>query len=143
MKSHQYDPKELLCALFEIEERLEEAIVKYCPESELSVETDLEQAMHHFLNRHDVKGNEVGFLSTQMAMQHLRSEVEKAKGIVVDTNSLRAWKDFKQFQEERYPQRNHKQVNGPYYTTEKFRYLILGAAIIGVITTCYFFIFTN
>lgn len=91
-----YDPKELLNVLINIESELEMAMNKHCPDSRFSIDVDPDKALESFLNRQDVKGNEVGFLSTQIALLHLRREVEKTKGVVVDTNNLRAWEDFHQ-----------------------------------------------
>lgn len=145
MNKDIYNPKELLSTLVKMENQLDQAMDKYCPHSKLSFDVDIDKALGNFLSRQDVKGNEVGFLSTQIALQHLRREVEKAKGIVVDTNGLRAWEDFLKF---KYDQEALKSI-GEKNKTSKFcigtelNYVMIGITVICVVITCYFFLFTN
>lgn len=143
MNNDIYNPKKLLGSLLEMEQQLEQAMDKYCPHSKLSFDVDLDKALGLFLSRQDVKGNEVGFLSTQIALQHLRREIEKVKGIVTDTNGLRAWEDFLKFKQDQEALKSITEKN----KTSKFsigtalNYVMLGITVICVITTCYFFLF--
>ncbi|TYP87829.1 hypothetical protein BC792_13324 [Sphingobacterium allocomposti] len=94
MHSGSYDPKDLLSTLMEVERRLETTIEKHCPDKQLSLSEDLDKALEDFLQLKEVKDNEIGYLSSQLALLHLRKEVEKAINVVVESNNLRAYHDF-------------------------------------------------
>lgn len=141
-----YDPKELLNTLVEIENQLEQAMDNYCPNSKLSFDVDPDKALKSFLDRQDVKGNEVGFLSTQIALQHLRHEVVKTKEVVIDTNSLRAWEGFLKWEHARDDQKIREEKNKESKLPiaiigTKLNYLMLGIMVVCIMMTCYFFLF--
>src|SRR5690606_25628739 len=101
-----------------------------------------DKALESFLNRQDVKGNEVGFLSTQIALLHLRREVEKTRGVVVETNNLRAWEDF--LKREGY-QKNQKEVEEKKVARlsvgTRLNYVMLVITLASIMMTGYFFLF--
>lgn len=137
-----YDPKELLNVLINIESELEMAMNKHCPDSRFSIDVDPDKALESFLNRQDVKGNEVGFLSTQIALLHLRREVEKTKGVVVDTNNLRAWEDFHQRDNDKGNQKKleEKAIAGLSIGTG-LNYVMLAITLASIMIMGYFFLF--
>lgn len=94
MRDNTYDPKKLLDVLIDVEGQLGRALENYCPHTSFTADINLDQLLEDFLHRQDVKGNEVGFLSTQIALLGLLHEIEKTKGVLVETNNLRAWEDF-------------------------------------------------
>lgn len=137
-----YDSKELLKVLMNIESELEMAMNKYCPDSHFSVDVDPDIALENFLNRQDVMGNEVVFLSTQMALMHLRREIEKTKGVVVDTNNLRAWEDFIQRDNDQRNQRTvEKRAIAGAWIGKELNYVMLIITLASLLVPAYFFLF--
>ncbi|GEM62322.1 hypothetical protein D3C87_1394260 [compost metagenome] len=95
MNSVSYDPQELLITLMEFEKKLTSSIAKNCPDRDMALCDDLDKALDDFLQLQGVRNNEVGYLSSQLALLHLRREIQKTMEIVVTTNNLRAFQDFK------------------------------------------------
>ncbi|ERJ57418.1 hypothetical protein [Sphingobacterium paucimobilis] len=94
MNSVSYNPKEILSTLTELEGRLKCSIDKHCPDRGLILSDDLDKALEQFLELKSETGDEVAYLSSQLALLHLQREVEKTIGVVVDSNNLRACHDF-------------------------------------------------
>lgn len=94
MNSVSYDPQELLIALMEIDKKLKLTMAKHCPDQNISIDDDLDKVWDDFFELQGVRNNEIGYVSTQLAILHLRREVEKTMEVVVQTNSLRAIRDF-------------------------------------------------
>lgn len=143
MNMDVYNPKELLSILVEIESKLKLAVEKHCPHSDLSITIDFDKTLENFFDRHDIRGNEVGFISTQIALQHLRREIEKAREIVVDTNDLRAWNDYtNRGNEVQTVQLLDNQNKGVSFFFEKgFSYIMLAITLSCIIMMCYVFFF--
>lgn len=95
MDSLSYDPKELLITLMEMKEKLKSTIAKHCPDHDMSICDDLDKALEDFFQLQHVGNNEIGYLSSQLALLHLFREVERTMEVVVNTNNLRAYYDFK------------------------------------------------
>lgn len=94
MNLQTYDPKTLLTQLITIEKNLSVAIESHFSEPELTVSEDLDKAFSTFFQSKELEGNEVGYLSTQLALLHLKREVEKTIDVLVESNQLRAYYDF-------------------------------------------------
>ncbi|MBD1426575.1 hypothetical protein [Sphingobacterium arenae] len=142
MATSVYDPKELLDTLLKIEYELQEAMEKYCHDSRFSIDVDVEKTLEAFLSRQGVKGNEVGFLSTQIALLHLRREVEKSRDVVVDTNDLRAWEEYTRYSDHEENRGEIKQRNGTDTALgTKLNYVMLVITLTSVMLTGYFFLF--
>lgn len=92
-----YEPKELLVALIELEKRLATAVGKYCPNNELLLSEDLDKALEDFLQLREVADNEVGYLSSQLALLHLGREIERTIDVVIESNNLRAYHDYNEY----------------------------------------------
>ncbi|MCW8313886.1 hypothetical protein ABTW24_08880 [Sphingobacterium thalpophilum] len=99
MSSHIYDPKALLLTLIDTEKHLTLEIEKHFSSEGISIAEDIDLAFENFFQSHDLKGNEVGYLSSQLALYQLKREVKKAIEVVVDSNQLRAYYDFIRFRE--------------------------------------------
>lgn len=94
MSSNLYDPRKLLEEFINIEEALHETIANHCPDSQLSVTDDLDEALEVFLSNYNIKGEEVPFLSSQYALLHLQQKVAKTRKVLVEVNNLRAYEDY-------------------------------------------------
>ncbi len=94
MNSVSYNPKEILSTLNELESRLKCSIQKHCPDRALAFSDDLDKALEEFLQLKNGTDDEVAYLSSQLALLHLHRELEKAIGVIVDSNNLRAFQDF-------------------------------------------------
>ncbi|WP_333624368.1 hypothetical protein [Sphingobacterium siyangense] len=92
-----YEPKELLVALIELEKRLATALGKYCPNNDLLLSEDLDKALEDFLQLREVADNEIGYLSSQLALIHLEREIERTIEVVIDSNNLRAYYDYNEY----------------------------------------------
>ncbi|MFD2598258.1 hypothetical protein ACFSQ3_04775 [Sphingobacterium corticis] len=89
-----YDSRKVFYALDKIERDLDQLIATQCPDAPLILEEGLDVAMNRFLSRYNFEGNEVSLLTTQYALMRLRSELTKAKDVVVEINDLQALQDF-------------------------------------------------
>ena len=145
MNMDVYNPKELLSILAEIETKLKLALEKHCPHSELTFNADFDEKLESFFERHDVKGNEVGFISTQIALLHLRREIEKARGVVVDTNDLRAWNDYinSDYQIQTVELLDRKGKEAGFFFDKGFSYVMLAITLSCIIMMCYVFFFIS
>lgn len=94
MEKRFYDPKLLLLALREIEETLKTTIDRNCPNPGINIAHDLDKAMDDFLQFYGGEGQDVGLISSQLALLHIQREVERAILVVIDSNNLRAFNDF-------------------------------------------------
>ncbi|MGE8427070.1 MAG: hypothetical protein ACN6O7_04315 [Sphingobacterium sp.] len=94
MRSTVYDPKALLLTLIDTEKHLNLEIEKHFSNEGFSIADDLDQAFADFFGSRDLKGNEVGYLSSQLTLLQLKREVRKAIDVVVDSNQLRAYYDY-------------------------------------------------
>ncbi|MFD2905728.1 hypothetical protein [Sphingobacterium anhuiense] len=135
MNSVSYDPQELLIMLMEIEEKLKSTIAKNCPDQAMAICDDLDRALDDFLQLEDVRNNEIGYLSSQLAYLHLLREVQKAMDIVINTNNLRAFHDFRLTIKQ-----EDQLASGP-IRQWKFRDLILAAILGGIVATALFLFF--
>jgi hypothetical protein len=131
MNSGSYEPKELLATLMEIEEKLRILIDTYCPDKTLSLSGDLDTALNNFLQLQHVPNNEIGFLSSQLALFHLKKEVERARNVVIDSNNLRAFHDYSTYLINNVEQKKIER-------RRSFVYLILGAFLGGILFTVLF-----
>ncbi len=77
MDEVSYDSKQLLTVLKEIEQNLEHAM-----------------AINGFLTNHELKGEEISYLSAQIVCKYLKYEVQKAKNVIIEAHYLRAYKEF-------------------------------------------------
>ncbi|MBL1409052.1 hypothetical protein [Sphingobacterium faecale] len=129
MNSVSYNPKEILSTLMELESRLKYSINKHCPDRELALSDDLDKALEEFLELKTEADNEVAYLSSQLALLHLHRELEKTIGVVLDTNNLRAFYDFKTFHGMRVIEKPSREKRW------KLHRLFLIAFIIGLLIT--------
>jgi len=97
MSQVSYNPKELLSMLVEVETKLKSSVNKNCPEKDISFSEDVDNALEEFLQQQSIQKDDVGYLTSQMALFHLCRELEKTIGVVVESNDLRAYHDFKTY----------------------------------------------
>lgn len=97
MSQESYNPKELLSVLLEVETVLEQVIKKNCPENDALCSQNLDVALEDFLRKQNVRNNDIAYLSSQLTLMHLSREIEKAIGVVVEVNDLRAYHDFNMY----------------------------------------------
>lgn len=144
MATNIYDPKELLNVLIKVERELEDAMDKYCCDSRFSIDTDVDKTLESFFKQQGVKGNEVGFLSTHIALAHLCREIEKTRSVVVDTNNLRAWEDFVRLgdgKETTDAVVENRAIDR--FMGTKLNYAMLVITLLSVILTGYFVLFSK
>lgn len=94
MNKVSYNPKELLSVLIDLDGKLKSTVDKNCPETSLNISDDLDDALEDFLKESNLVDNDIGFLTSQMALLQLQRELKKTIDIVVDTNDLAAFRDF-------------------------------------------------
>lgn len=94
MSQESYNPKELLSVLLDVEAMLKQVIQRNCPENNLLISQDLDLVLDDFFKRQNVREDDIAYLSSQLALLHLSREIEKAKGVVIEVNDLRAFHDF-------------------------------------------------
>ncbi len=94
MENRFYNPKQLLLELREIEETLKTTIDRNCPNPGINIVQDLDKAMDDFLQFYGGDDQDIGLISSQLALLHIQREVERAILVVVDSNNLRAYNDF-------------------------------------------------
>jgi len=94
MRSEFYKPKELLSALIEVDDRLKSTIEKHCPDKDFKLSGDVDVDLQDFLQLTASADNDVAYLSSQLALLHLRKEMEKTIEVIVEVNGLRAHHDF-------------------------------------------------
>lgn len=132
MSQISYNPKELLTVLIEVETRLKSTINKNCPEKEFSLSDDLDKALEEFLQRQSLRDNDVGYLSSQMALFHLCRELEKTIGVVIDANDLRAFHDFRTFMGDDYQEPEIIKEQG-WKSKELLSGVLIGAFLVSAI----------
>lgn len=102
MSQLKYDPKELLSVLVELDFKLQTLVNEQCPEDgELNIENGIEQALDDFLTKSNLLEDDIGYLTSQMALHQLGQEIKKTIEIVVETNNLQAHHDFNSFKQKK------------------------------------------
>lgn len=98
MSQLKYDPKELLSVLVELDYKLQTLVNEQYPEdSQLNIDNGIEEALDDFLTKSNLLEDDIGYLTSQMALHQLGQEIKKAIEIVVETNNLQAHHDFNSF----------------------------------------------
>jgi len=131
MSQISYNPRELLSVLVEVETKLKSTVNNNCPEKDISLSEDIDDALEEFLQRQSVQDNNVGYLTSQMALFHLCRELEKTIGVVVESNDLRAYHDFKTYMGPDYkePEIVEKKWKG----REMFFGILIGAFLASIV----------
>ncbi|KKO89238.1 hypothetical protein AAW12_24325 [Sphingobacterium sp. Ag1] len=131
MNLQTYNPKALLVQLMKIEKELSIAIEFHFSDPDFMVSDDLDNAFNDFFQSKELLGNEVGYLSTQLALLHMKREVEKAIEVLIDSNQLRAYYDFVSFND------NHKK-KGIENKKGNSKLKLLCAILLGILLTVIF-----
>lgn len=131
MNQVSYNPKELLTVLIEVETQLKSTINKNYPEREISLSEDLDQALEEFLKQQSLRDNDVGYLSSQMALFHLCREFEKTIGVIIDSNDLRAFHDFRVFMGSDY--KEPAIIEKEWKTREMLSGMLIGVALVSLV----------
>lgn len=135
MSQVSYNPRELLSVLVEVETKLKSSVNNNCPEKDISFSEDIDDALEEFLQRQSLRANDVAYLSSQMALFHLCRELEKTIGVVVDSNDLRAYHDFKTYMGSDY--REPVIVEKKWRVREMLLGALMGAGLVSIIYFSY------
>lgn len=95
-EKQSYNPQELVRVLLEMEDMLAHTLQHYCPTHPIIIGEDVEQVCEDFLKINHLKDDQIGYVSSNLALLHLKNEIVKAKNVVVDSNNMRAYVDFQQ-----------------------------------------------
>lgn len=134
MSQNSYKPKELLTALIEVDKILKSTINKNCPENKLLFTDDLDKSLEEFLQKKHTKEDDIGYLSSQMALFHLQRELENTIAVVIDSNNLRAFHDFKAYKEDNHLKSSAKEKR--WNAREAIIGLLVGSALASLLFYC-------
>lgn len=135
MSQLKYNPKELLSILVDIDKQLKSVVDENCPARYLNVSGNIENGLEDFLIESNLLEDDIGYISSHIALLQLSREFEKTVQIVIETNDLQAHYDFNSLKEG--------SLNTKESKTSKVNYrdLLLGTLIGVILALCFFLLF--